>query len=129
MSYTRQEKTPHDVHAGTVGGAGGGLREESLPGHLLQGGAGEEYETERGQDTGELNAATTITTTTTGFWVLRSSWSLVDLHFDEVTRCASMMLHLFTLANVLVRIRYKNKRLFLFFSCNCNNEPCTSLNV
>ena len=38
------------------------------------------------------------------------------------------MVHLLTLANVLVRMRYKNKRIFLF-SIYFNNEPRTFSNV
>lgn len=47
LSYTRTTKAPHHLHAGTTGRTGGRLREKPLPGHLLQRGISQEYQTER----------------------------------------------------------------------------------
>ena len=49
----RSSASPHDLHAGTAAGAGGSLRQEPLPGHLLSRGACAHHEAERSADPGE----------------------------------------------------------------------------
>jgi hypothetical protein len=48
-----QKTAPDHLHPGAAAGAGDRLREEPLPGHLLQGGAGQDHQAQRGQNTGQ----------------------------------------------------------------------------